>query len=177
MTKRFIHRELSHDLERNLLRTLLVDHCTTGPLGDRGSGKVIFQSSRRRRSPLPPPFPFGSKEDDLRRNFFSVLATERASPPFLPSSAQSLPAAVPKGGGGGGRHGRRRCEREINGEIWPPRARNGGRVGTSGENARGILIRRMQRERREGEGGEIGLAGSKRRQAKTLCPLPLSAHP
>ena len=48
-------------------------------------------------------------------------------------------------------------------------------VGTSGENARGILIRRMQRERREGEGGEIGLAGSKRRQAKTLCPLPLSS--
>ena len=48
------------------------------------------------------------------------------------------------------------------------------RVGTSGENARGILIRRMQRERREEEGGEIGLAGSKRRQAKTLCPLPLS---
>ena len=71
-------------------------------------GKLFFNQVVVAVVVVPLPFlsfPFGSKVDDLRRNFFSVLATERAPPPFLPSSAQSLSAAVPKDGGGVGSKG------------------------------------------------------------------------
>ena len=98
----------------------------TGPLGDRGSGKVIFQSSRRRRccrrSPFLPSFPsFRIESGRFAAELFLCPRDKTcvASCFFFFFCSFFLSISLGRGPQRRRRRQRRRCEREINGEIWP----------------------------------------------------------